>query len=40
MDFAVTANFMFMDTAKKIWEVVHDITSIKKNVSRVFEVEE
>ena len=36
----VSANFMFLDTAKEIWEVVRDNSYMKKNVSRVFEVYE
>ena len=37
MESTVIANFMFLDTAKEIWEVVRDMYSMK-NASRVFDV--
>ena len=36
MKSTVSANFIFLDTAKEIWEVVRDTYSIKKNASWVF----
>jgi len=40
MESTVSANFIFLDTAKEIWEGVCDTYSMKNNISRVFEMYE
>ena len=38
MESTMSVNFIFLDTAKEIWEVVRDTYPMKQNASRVFEV--
>ncbi|KAK4397606.1 Retrovirus-related Pol polyprotein from transposon RE2 [Sesamum angolense] len=40
MEESVSANVMFLNTAKAMWDALHDMYSHEKNISRVFELYE
>lgn len=40
MDQQISANVMFLDTAKQVWTVLQEMYSMDKNVSRIYQLYE